>query len=190
MSGNIPKDCKITTDALLHDVIRASSDIDLENDGYHRRNYVRAVFAAIEGSTYGMRRLALYVWNQRQTNLKADELELLTETKFDKQGRAKNCFLRFEENIKFVFKIFAKIHGFSFQPDYKNKGWSALLEAAQIRHRLMHPKSSHDLDVSVEELNKIKIAADWYFPARNLLFEKAINEFKKEYRNKHSRFIF
>ena len=149
MPDDILKDCKTTVDALLNDVIRASEDIDLKDDGCRRRNYVRAVFAAIEGSTYGMRRLVLHTWSLRQPKLNANELELLIETRFDKQGKAKKLpFLSFDRNIKFVFEVFSKIHGFNFQPDYKHKGWAALLEAAQIRHRLMHPKSSGDLDVS------------------------------------------
>ena len=109
----------------------------------------------------------------------ADDLERLTETKMDQQGRSKKCFLPSGENIQFAFRAFAKVHGFACSADYSVKGWTALLDAAKIRDRLMHPKSSHDLEVSFTDLDGVREASGWFFPTRDRLVAQATREVKK-----------
>lgn len=179
MSHDVLKDWQTATEILFADVLNAADQVDRIGDGCTRRSYVRAVFAAIDGSTYGMKRVVLQVWTQYQSKLDADDLELLTETKFDQQGKSKKRFLPFSNSIKFAFDVFAKVHGLVSSADYGVKGWTDLLGAAEIRHRLMHPKSSADLEVSDSDLDKIRDGADWYFKTRNRLVAEATNELKK-----------
>jgi hypothetical protein len=181
MLNKTTQDWRVTLEILLDDVIRTAVETQRSNEGYVRRNYVRAVFAAIEGSTYGLKRVVLQLWEHKQSKLNADELEFLIETGIDKKGKSKKRFLPFDKNIKFVFEVFAKMHDFISTADYNHKGWTVLLDTAEIRNRLMHPKSSKDLDISDTDLDKIREAADWYFSTRNQLVELATNEFKKEY---------
>lgn len=178
MSDHTLKDWEHTTRILFDDVCHAAAQVDGISNGCARRNYVRAVFTAIDGSTYGMKRVVLHVWKHRQFKLNTDDLELLTETKFDLRGKSKRRFLPFGDSVKFVFSIFAKVHGFVSSANYGGKGWSTLLAAAEIRHRLMHPKSSTELEVSDSDLNKIRDGADWYFKTRNQLVEKATSAIK------------
>jgi hypothetical protein len=178
MSDDVLKDWQSTAHILFDDVLLAAAEVERVGDGFVRRSYVRTVFVAIEGSTHGMKRVVLHVWNQRQSKLDVDDLECLTETKFDEQGSSRKRFLCFRDNVKFVFKAFAKIHGFACAADFNCKGWSALLDAAEIRDRLMHPKSSQDLNVSDEDMAKIREAADWYFPTRDQLVAQATREIK------------
>jgi hypothetical protein len=177
MSEDILTEWQSFTEILFHDVLQAAAatesvHTDPVAEGYDRRNYVRTVFAAIEGSTHGMKRVILHHQKFWRSKLDADHLEFLT----DATGKR---FPSFRDNIKSTFKLFAKIHGFACQANFRCNGWSALVEAAEIRDRLMHPKSSRDLDVSRDDLAKIQEAADWYFETRNQLVEQGTNELKK-----------
>ena len=175
MADDVLKDWKKTTKTLFADVCRAAEEVDRCGDGYTRRNYVRSVFAAIEGITHGMKRVTLQVWKLRQSRLDSDELGKLMEVKFDSQGRSRKRFLPFGDNIKFTFEAFAKVHGVAESVNYTGKGWAALLSAAEIRHRLMHPKSADDLEISDAEMVSVRTAAAWYFPVRNQLVIRAAN---------------
>jgi len=63
-------------DALLHsDVLRARKDLGESNPTeYHRRQYIRAVFAQLEGATFGIKQLAI---PSRNSSLSDAELALL-----------------------------------------------------------------------------------------------------------------
>ena len=178
MSDDVLKDWQATTEILFGDVLHAADEVDRSSGACVRRSYVRSVFAAIDGSTYGMKRVALQVWTHRQPRLDADDLELLIETNFDQQGKGKKRFLPFGKSIKIAFDVFAKVVGSVSSVDYGVKGWTDLLGAADIRHRLMHPKSRADLEVSDSDLDTIRAGADWYFKTRNRLVVEATIELK------------
>ena len=176
---DVLRDWQATTNVLLQDVVRAAEALDSTNGPSLRRNYVRAVFAAIEGSTYGMKRVVLQVWKQGYCKLKADELERLIETEMVKGGKTKKRYLPFGDNIKFAFKTFAKAHSFSCPADFGVSGWTSLLEAAETRNRLMHAKSTDELNVSDLDLDEIQKASEWYFANRDRLVESGSTELRK-----------
>ena len=166
-------DCLCTNDILIDDVLRAAGELDRVGDGCTRRNYVRGVFAAMEGITYGMKRVVLRIAKEREFKLDAHDLGRLNETKLGAHGESQKFFLPFCDNVKFAFEMFAKIHRFTCRADFRCKGWAALLAAVEIRNRLMHPKSSIELEVGDNDLTEIREAADWYFPTYKLLMAQA-----------------
>jgi hypothetical protein len=178
--NDILKDWLATSDVLFQDVMRAAEALDNTSDPYGRRNYVRAVFAAIEGSTYGLKRVVLQVQKQGGSNLKTNELERLIEPEMVKGGKIKKRYLPFDENIKFTFKTFAKAHGFSCPAVFEVSGWTSLLKAVKIRDGLMHPKCSGGLNVSDQDLDVIQKSSEWYFTTRDRLVESATAEFRKK----------
>ncbi len=135
MADDILSDWMLTSDILAQDVLRAAAAIDTTEDAYAcaKRNYVRAVFAGIEGTTYGMKRIVLQVWKFQQKRLDANTLEKLTEVRLDENGNRKKYYLKFRENIKLVFDVFAKIHAITNTVDYGTRGWTALLEAVEVK---------------------------------------------------------
>jgi hypothetical protein len=179
MPDNLLNDWQSTTDILFADVLHAAVDTQRVGDAYSRRSYVRAVFAAVEGITHGMKRVVLHVCKHWPCRLDANEVERLMDTEIDQRGKSRKRFLSFRDNITFVFRMFAKVHGFDCEADFRCKGWSALLEAAEIRNRVTHPKCSRDLDLSDDDLAKIREAAEWYFPTRDRLVAQATAELKK-----------
>src|SRR4051812_21569260 len=110
--SDIISDWQRTFDILSADVLQAAAQVDNRSDGWAKRSYVRAVFAVIEGTTFGMKRLALNIWDQDQRNLDADELELLHEKRLDAQAKGRKHFPAFGENIKLTFQVFAKAYRF------------------------------------------------------------------------------
>jgi hypothetical protein len=181
ISDEVLKDWQDTTQILLDDAFHAAEQIDNGDNQGARRNYVRAVFAAIEGSTYGLKRMILMVWNYRQPKLEPGELEYVIETRFDKHGKSKRYFLPFADNVRLSFDVFAKVNGLSSTADYGGNGWKSLRDAAEIRNRLTHPKCSADLEVSYEDLLTVQAASLWYFGTHNRAVARAT---KVEYRQR------
>ena len=168
-----------THEILFDDVMSSVARFASKNDGFSRRSYVRTVFAAIEGSLFGLKRVVLHIHNIHVLDLKSDDLGKLMEGTIDGSGTMKKRFLPFADSVRFAFKTFAKVHQVPCLADFNSKGWNALLKAADVRNRLMHPKSSRDLDVSDDDLASVETGVRWYFDTRNLLVGASITAMKE-----------
>jgi hypothetical protein len=136
--------------ALLADVFLVLTD---EPQSPERvRSAIRGIFAAIEGSLFAMKQR--FAESAAHT-LTPGELAVLREERYTIGGNGQvesaSLPIRFEDNIRFAIAIIRKLH-----PEARVKldgsGWQALKKAVKIRHRLTHPKSVDDLDVSADEL--------------------------------------
>src|SRR6185503_6596933 len=67
----------------------------------------------------------------------------------------------FMENIEFAFKVAARGIDSWFELPTHDAEWMLLKKAARVRNRLMHPKSSSDLAVSIDELHIVGTAFEW-----------------------------
>lgn len=146
------------------DVLRAREG--LENDDppeYHRRQYVRAVFAQLEGSTFTLKQLAL---PSDTSSLTVAELALLRgETyRLNDAGEAvvTPAYLTLASDMRFAFRTYAKSVGLEYELPVTEPGWSALMRAKKIRDRLMHPRTAKDLEVTDSELACTTEAAEWF----------------------------
>jgi hypothetical protein len=155
----------ITLESVLRaDVLHAREG--LENDDpteYHRRQYVRAVFAQLEGSTFTLKQLAL---PSDTSSLTDAELALLRgETyRLNDAGKAlvSPAHLTLASDMRFAFRTYAKSVGLRYELPVTEPGWSALLRAKKIRDRLMHPRTAKDLEVTDPELACTTEAAEWF----------------------------
>ncbi|MBI1178716.1 hypothetical protein GC207_14885 [bacterium] len=164
-----------TNRILLADVEQAARNADKTGDAFDTRSYVRAVFAAIEGDLFGMKRVIIERWKETQHPFKGDDLEQLLERPVILANTPqKSGFLPFHKNLKFVFKCFAEVHGSNFQLKFNHADWQALLDAVEVRNRLAHPKRLEDLTVTEKEQVWILQGARWYFFHRNRLFDLAL----------------
>lgn len=130
------------------------------------RAFVRSAFACIEGTLFAMRNEIIHDADARQRLSHPEFLCLSEEAHFvDERGRAKSrpVFLSpLASSLRFTFRCFAKGHGFDFQPDFNNAGWTALLQAAELRNRLTHPKGVADLNVGKQEFFLMVHADVWF----------------------------
>jgi hypothetical protein len=137
----------------------------------HRRSYIRAVFAFIEGLLYcqKMSTLNLGLLFGAVTLHELVALENLTleiDNKGDVKPRA--TFPNFLNNLKFVFKVYSKSIGSDFQLSLGGIGWESLQQAVKIRDRLMHPKDPKELIITEKEVMITQNAFTWFFLSYSL----------------------
>ena len=133
-------------------------------DGHSaHRQYVRSVFAMIEGTIFGMKQLAR---NPMRKQLTAAVLALLDEEGYDLNDRGEPIicphYLRLEKNIKFAFAIYAESASVMYRLPTQEAGWKSLMRAIRLRNGLMHPKRLRDLSLSAEEIKNVVTAHHWF----------------------------
>ena len=165
---------------------------------FHRRTYVRAGFAYIEGHVYRLKQLILSLDNHKLglqsqrggapspnapavlTVLTGGDRLILEEQSFDVDDKgnsyAKQAFVRLDKNIKFAFRTFAKATDIPFKLDLETAGWRAFQKATEVRNRITHPKSISDLSISDTEIDTVHNGFVWYLNSANrclsMLFEE------------------
>lgn len=149
------------THLLVGDASDAFEQLKAENSPALRRSTVRAVFAAIEG----------LLW-QLKSGLDAPpagesigELAVLREETYsvDERGvlRTRPYYLPLPQTIRFLTRLVQRARP-AYNLDFNHPGWTYLLASLEVRHRLTHPKTLEDLNVSEEELGQLSAAFAWF----------------------------
>ncbi len=135
----------------------------------HRRNFVRAVFAAIEGFVSVMKADVIKQCYAGRFKPSRAEAALLFEEAYEAaesgQPRVRPSFVPTQSNVRFAFAVFAKAHGLSAHADYSSRSWQAVREGIQVRNRITHPKAEADLSVSDYEIKLVDEAYAWFLDA-------------------------
>ena len=154
------------------DVQQAASALQRNfSDQFHRRAFVRALFAFIEADVWGRKTVAAHVHEEPKYPLKPltiEELSIANERPMpilneDGTVRSMEPRFRLKGNLRFSFRVFAAtfgVRGFSLQ--IEQDGWPDLGRAIKIRDRLMHPKGGSDFMVTDEEVEVCMKALAWY----------------------------
>jgi hypothetical protein len=123
---------------------------DKRNQQFWRRTIIRCILAYTEAliwnTKHGIPIITTISWVQIPSN----ELEIIREEKtvtINGKTEIKPNFLKFRDNLKATFKLFAKAHGADFKINC-DQNFDALCETYELRSRLMHPKKPFDPDVS------------------------------------------
>jgi hypothetical protein len=126
------------------------------------RNYVRTVFAAIEGMTSALQKKILATPG---VDLSPEERIFLKGEQFrlDDSGtiRIVPAKLTLEQRVRFVTAIFKRMHP-EYEIDFRDAGWQSLLSSLRVRHRLTHPSERAALNVTPQELEDVARAAGWF----------------------------
>lgn len=134
-------------------------------DSAGRRALVRAVFAYLEGSSFGLRSAAFYLARVRKMQLNVGEMMMARETVYalnDKgEVEEKQMFSSPLANIRFALKLFAKVAGATYEFPAGDSNFERLRKAQHVRNRLTHPRSSKDLEITAEEQTMVIKAGDW-----------------------------
>jgi hypothetical protein len=122
--------------------------------GVGRRNFVRSVFAAVEG----------YLWSVQQELLDATKFKLSQaergylqdrETKLNSKGEAEEVPARttLKQRVLLVAHLVKRVRP-ECVVDLGGEGWSDLMASLKLRDRLTHPKLKSDLDISDDEIRR------------------------------------
>ena len=128
---------------LTQDVERQQRRIKLPHD---RRNYVRAVFAFVEGRCHVLRGFAVHSktekWTIGELAFLQDKTFRLTDNGVVQELIASPPLLA---QVRFSLDLSRRGTRHLKQIDYSGGGWQALQRAVRIRNRLTHPRMSDDI---------------------------------------------
>jgi hypothetical protein len=152
--------------AISDDLERAEKELLANDDSYSRRNYIRALFAAIELAIYVLKRTLLVASSSGPGKLSFSELALLREETFDLkengQVRTQKKFLRIADNLRFTTQCMAKGFGLSLKLNTADRSWDDFKKAVEIRNRITHPKGHQEFDVSKQEAELAIRVGHWF----------------------------
>jgi len=141
---------------------RLSKDFDnpdknglLSFDEADAREFVRAAFAEIEGTSFCIRMwCAQRLLDEGRMNER--ERLVVSELNLDlRNGKVveRPAKIRLEENVKFTFALLDRVHRVEKPAlDTSERWWSNFKTAIRVRDRLAHPRLPADLDISSDEL--------------------------------------
>lgn len=151
---------------MIDDVAKCLAWIDVLDDQFSRRQYVRSAFALVEAATYRMKQIVYAFHQQGDCSLEAGEADLLAEVTYSlrKDGKVVSSrrSLPTVGNIRFALDKFAQHSAPGYSVNWSDHGWSEFQKALDLRHRLTHPKGLNDLGVSDKELDIVKQGFEWY----------------------------
>jgi len=151
---------------LLEDCIHAHAAQVQEQSAFARRQFIRAAFAAIEAALFEIRKKLLQ--DRRSRRFDAGVVCLLRDETYglDKKGQivSSTRWGNFESSVLFLVRLYTQpLRSKRFRIDTSQKEWSDLKTALKVRHRLTHPKSEKDLDVSKTEYRATCDSLFWIF---------------------------
>jgi hypothetical protein len=125
-----------------------------------RRNAVRAAFAAIEGMISAMKGVILEPFPGRRHHYSDAEVAMLREESYaltDKgEAIAQVRFIRLEDNLRFVWKMFVREWSIDVDADFSGDGWRAFRDSIKVRNRITHPRRPIDLTITDAELAQVE----------------------------------
>lgn len=150
---------------LTADLERAKNDASCDSDQYHRRAYLRSLFAYSEAILF---RLKQHLLDQREVlnvSITDNEKLILDEQKVEMQSdgtlQRKDLMPAHKSNVMFTLKFMARKLELQREPDFGDVGWRAYCNSLDKRHSLTHPKFPSDLQVSNDDLTALQKADEW-----------------------------
>lgn len=181
-------------DEIHNDVNEARSLLDVNETPFIRRMYIRAVFAAIEGTCYTLRTDIINDIETKKHKIPfADEAMLREETyslnKQSLEGEVNTRYIPLDTILLFTFKHLTTFAKVSYDIDKSTNGWRSFKQALRTRNRITHPRSPDDFSVSHSELVDTINAYDWFWKIYSDTYKLMIEKKKREIVNlkpKHS----
>lgn len=147
-------------------VRQALRDENRSAEQFWASTMIRLLFAAVEAVTSSMRDLVLKNQEHITPPLTLGEMSVLGEVRYaSRKGEVveQPSFNRGEENVLLALSYFPAIWSARRPVDRASDGWKDFRAATRVRHRLTHPKSTADLEVSREELAISARTMKWFY---------------------------
>jgi hypothetical protein len=132
---------------------------------FWRRTLVRCLCALAEGVLSLLKNIAPDSAKFFEVELTEKDMEVATERRnYIDNGiqKSKPAFLKFSENLKETFKLFAKAHTVQFEIRYDKSGFKELCDTFDSRNKLMHPKGLFDVEVSDKAVDAADQGMKWF----------------------------
>ena len=158
----------------LSEKLRSDVDIFLEvnvEDIKWKRNFVRTFVAVIEGYSHCLRQIAAIGLECEDPNLLEKKQQvLISEDKFDA------C-----ERIKFTLRSSYRLFELHPLPDFGTENWENAKEGLKWRHRLIHPKTPTDLEITPETWERINYGLIWLFEQHCNFFQRLFEKYNQQH---------
>ncbi len=160
---------------LLYDEAkRAIEGAKSEPAADNRRTAFRVSISAIETLIFWLKSGVLAVEDSEAVFTRA-ELALLYEEgyRLDGEGSVKTetRFIPLAQNLLFTWKMLLRgTPKTSLHPDVSRSEWRDFKASISIRHRITHPRTLADLDVSPADLETLSRSIDWVFHSTIKIF--------------------
>jgi hypothetical protein len=148
---------------LAYDIILALRRMEANDDQSARRDFVRTVFAAIEGWILDCRQgvqeslASIRDLSPAEKAAFAEATYSLTETGM---LREQTRFFPMTTMFRFVTRLVEQECGKPIV-DFSSFGWEKFKQATDIRNRVTHPKCIHDLNITSDEIATVRAAYEW-----------------------------
>lgn len=148
---------------LMHDVIDGLRRAKQDQSQGVKRDLIRTMFAAIEGSVWGYREhvssIAKSVDELTPTMAMAfSELTYFVTKTGELESQMR--FIPLTSMIRFTTQIAQKISP-DLQVDFGSTGWFEFQRGIAIRHRITHPKSITDLEITEDDVAVVTRSLFW-----------------------------
>jgi hypothetical protein len=152
--------------AFLSDAEVSEKELKKDDSQFHRRAFVRSLFAMIEGTIHVIKFVSLHAASIRPKMFSLGEFTLLKEQSYSINGKgeayAQKKFVRTEDNLKFVVRCLNRFVPRQVDLAVGGEDWNNFCEAIKIRNRITHPRAAADLHVSDEETELMKNVQGWF----------------------------
>ena len=139
-----------------------------------RRISVRTLFSGIEVLCYRLKISALVIASDNGIKLKNEEIAMINEESYYLEdngvAKTKKVYPKFTSNLRFVFRIFARVIESDFMLDVKGEDWKKFKKAVEVRNSITHPKSLQDMIISEDDFKIVTDSYDWFAINLNKLF--------------------
>ncbi len=150
-----------------HDVATARRNLNIDDNQFNRRTFIRTVFAAVEGIIFDFKQDSLERLKSYPQLYSQPEIAMLREESYalDNKGEAYSQpkFLRTSENFLFTMKMYMRDNYVPLEIDIDGVGWNAFKQSLSVRHRATHPKLAADFYITDKEIADAETAWAWFY---------------------------
>jgi hypothetical protein len=146
------------------------------------RTAIRCLCASIEATLFGFRKMAEQMGSLAGIRFDPEEVEILSETQL-RNGVQKPKWLPLADSVKESFRLFGKAAGCPLVVNYSERGFSDLCETFKVRNRLMHPKSTFDVQVSARDIDTADRAIIWLNNSVNGVLDQCRAHTRQKFEN-------
>lgn len=149
-----------------------SVDRSYEGD-FHRRLFVRCLFALIESGVFFSKGVLLQAAQESNREISPKERAILEEISYtvDDKGATvkKQMPIKLKHNIQFVAKIISEWKLGSIDLKKDSRGWADFIACIELRNRLTHPRPNTSMNVEDEQLKQLDSTYEWFSDVMNQL---------------------
>jgi hypothetical protein len=148
-------------DVLMEDMRKATDEFKKDRDSqYHRRTAIRSLSALVEGLIYSLNQLS-HSTADAYGVLVTPEDEIFFRKGKRADGKGKEWFLPFVDNLKHTVNLYAKYSNATSTVSFSDDGFDALRETFAVRDRITHPKTHENMSISTDEARRSGDAIQW-----------------------------